>query len=141
LEKDPQFRHLPPQRQQQLEQRLQHFNSLPPDRQQQVLERMEKWEHLTSQQKQQFRSMDSQFRNLPPDRQQAVRNAIQSLRAMPPDARQRAIDSGRFNQFSPQERQMLNDAARLPLAPAQPNQGEPEPPTTGPQRYIPRPPR
>lgn len=136
LENDPNFRRLPAQRQQQLEQRLQHFDSLPPDRQQEVLRRMETWEHLTSAQKQQFRSMDSQFRNLPPERQRAVRNAIQSLRAMPPQARQRAVDSGRFNDFSPQERQILNNAARLPLAPAQGEQ-----PTTGPNRYIPRPPQ
>lgn len=146
LESDPTFRRLPPQRQQQLEQRLQHFNSMPADRQQQVLRRMETWEHLTSAQKQQFRSVDSQFRALPPGRQQAVRNAIQTLRAMPPEARERAIGSGRFNQFSPQEQQILNNAARLPLAPAQPNASRPEPPQsqqsgTGPQRYIPRPPR
>jgi hypothetical protein len=83
--------------------------------------------------------MDSQFHSLPPERQQAVRNAIDSMRSMPPDARQRAIQSGRFNQFSPQERQILNNAARLPLAPAQPNQGQA--PTTGPGRYVPRPPQ
>lgn len=136
LENDPTFRRLPAQRQQQLEQRLQHFDSLPPDRQQQVLRRMETWEHLTSVQKQQFRSMDSQFRGLPPDRQRAVRNAIQTLRAMPPQARERAVESGRFNDFSPQERQILNNAAHLPLAPAQAEQ-----PTTGPNRYIPRPPQ
>jgi hypothetical protein len=102
---------------------------------------METWEHLTPQQKQQFRSVESQFRNLPPERQQAVRNAIQSLRTMPPDARQRALQSGRFNQFSPQEQQILNNTARLPLAPAQQGAPESAEPGTGPQRYVPRPPR
>jgi Protein of unknown function (DUF3106) len=136
LENDPTFRRLPPQRQQQLEQRLQHFDSLPAERQQQVLRRMETWEHLTSVQKQQFRSMDSEFRGLPADRQRAVRNAIQTLRAMPPAAREQAITSGRFSDFSPQERQILNNAAHLPLAPAQP-----EAPVTGPNRYVPRPPQ
>ena len=114
---------------------------MPADRQQQVLQRMETWEHLTPQQKQQFRSVDSQFRSLPPDRQGAVRNAIQSLRAMPPDARQRALQSGRFSQFSPQEQQILNNTARLPLAPSQPDRSQSEQPGSGPQRYIPRPPR
>ena len=90
---------------------------MPPERQQQVLRRMETWEHLTKQQKEDFRSFDSQFKNLPPDRRQAVKNAIQTLRAMPPDARQHEIESGRFSQFSPQERQVLNNAAHLPLAP------------------------
>jgi hypothetical protein len=102
---------------------------------------METWEHLTPQQKQQFRAVDSQFHSLPPDRQQAVRGAIQNLRAMPPEARQRALESGRFNQFSPRERQILNDTARLPLAPSQPENQPEQRPNTGPERYIPRPPR
>jgi hypothetical protein len=58
---------------------------------------------------------------------------------MPPDARDRAIDSGRFSQFSPQEQQILRGATRLPLAPAE-SSGQAEQPTTGPNRYIPRPP-
>lgn len=141
LENDPQFRRLPPERQQRLEQRLQRFDSMPPERQQQVLRRMETWEHLTPQQKQEFRGIGAQFNGLPPDRRQAVRNAIESLRAMPPGVRQREIDSGRFSQFSPQERQILSGAARLPLAPAENESSQPAPPNSGPQRYIPRPPQ
>jgi len=139
LQSDPNFRRLTPERQQKFEQRLQRFDSLPPDRQQQVLRRMETWEHLTPQQKQQFRSFDSQYKALPPDRRQAVRNAIESLRAMPPQAREREIQSGRYSQFSPQERQVLNDAARLPLAPSQSPANE-NAPQSGPGRYVPRPP-
>jgi len=139
LQNDRDFRRLPPERQQRFEQRLQRFDTMPPERQERVLRRMETWEHLTPQQKEQFRATDSQLRSLPPDRRQAVRNAIDSLRAMPPQARQREIESGRFNQFSPQERDVLNHAAQLPLAPAQPSP-ESGPPATGPQRYIPRPP-
>jgi len=139
LQNDPNFRRLTPERQQKFEQRLQRFDSLPPDRQQQVLRRMETWEHLTPQQKQQFRSFDSQYKALAPDRRQAVRNAIESLRAMPPQAREREIQSGRYSQFSPQERQVLNDAARLPLAPSQSPANE-NAPQSGPGRYVPRPP-
>ena len=147
LENDPAFRRLPRETQRDYEQRLQHFNSLPPEGQQQVLRRMATWEHLTSQQKQDLRGIGSQFNSLPPDRRRAVRNAIDNLRAMPPEARQRELQSGRFNQFSPQERDILNGAARLPLAraPEQPNSSPPEAPSkqpnTGRQRYIPRPPR
>jgi hypothetical protein len=110
---------------------------MPPDRQQQVLRRMETWEHLTPHQKQEFRGVGTQFNSLPPDRRQAVRNAIESLRAMPPGAREREIQSGRFSQFSPQERQILDGASRLPLAPAE---SAPQSEQPGPQRYIPRPP-
>ena len=141
LENDPQFRRLPPERQQRLEQRLQRFDNLPPERQQQVLRRMETWEHLTPQQKQEFRGVGAQFNSLPPDRRQAVRNAIESLRAMPPGVREREIQSGRFSQFSPQERQILSGAARLPLAPAENESPQPLPQNGTPQRYIPRPPQ
>ena len=130
LQSDPQFRGLPPQRQQQLQRRLQDFSRRPPEQQQRILNRMETWEHLTRQQQQTARQMHSQFQQLPPERQQAVKNAIQALRAMPPDARQRAIQSGRFSQYSPQERELLNGASQLPLAPTAP-----------PQNNVPRPPR
>ncbi len=130
LQNDPQFRRLPPQRQHQLEQRLHDFSTRPPEQQQRVLNRMETWEHLTRQQQQTVRQLHSQLQQMPQERRQAVRNAIQALRAMPPDARQRAIESGRFSNYSPQERDLLRGASQLPLAPAVPpqNNNVPRPP-------------
>jgi hypothetical protein len=119
LDSDPQFRTLPQQRQQLLRDRLQRFNSLPPQQQQRMLNRMETWEHLTPRQKSEARQVYSRIRELPPDRRNAMQNAINALRAMPPDARQRAIESGRFSQYSPQEREILNGVSQLPLAPAE----------------------
>jgi len=88
-----------------------------------MLNRMETWEHLTPAQKQQARQIHDQMQQLPPARRQAVRNAVQALRAMPPEARQRQIDSDSYKrQFSPQERDVLNGASKLPLAPAEPNE-------------------
>jgi len=147
LENDPAFRRLPRETQRQYEQRLQRFNSMPPERQQQILRRMETWEHLTPSQKQDLRGIGQQFNTLPSERRRAVRNAIETLRAMPPDARERELQSGRFNDFSPQERNILNGAARLPLAPAPQDSSNPAPQQqndqqrTGPNRYVPRPPR
>jgi hypothetical protein len=120
LENDPQFRRLPTERQQQLQQGLQHFNTRPPDQQQRVLNRMETWEHLTPQQKNTARQLFSQWKDLPSDRRQPMQNAVKALRGMPPDARQREIESGRFSQYSPQERDMLRGISQLPLAPAEP---------------------
>jgi len=128
LESDPQFRSLPPQKQQQYRNQLDRFNSLPPQKQQQMLHRMDTWGHLTPEQKDQARQLHSQMQQLPPERRQAVRNAIQALRAMPPGARQRQIDSDQYKrQFSPEERNMLSGASKLPLAPAEPNDGVPGP--------------
>lgn len=42
----------------------------------------------------------------------AVANAIQALRAMPPDARQRQLESGRYANFSAEERELLNNASQ-----------------------------
>jgi hypothetical protein len=130
LQSDPQFRRLPAERQQRLQDRLQRFNNMPPEQQQRVLNRMETWEHLTPGQKQQARGVFSEMRNLPPDRRQMVQTAIRDLRAMPPEQRQRIIESDRFRErFSPQERGLLNDATHLPLAPAEPPQAVPRPPS------------
>jgi len=139
LERDPAFRKLSPENQQRYVQRLQHFDSLPPERQQQVIQRMHTWDHLTPQQKQDFRGLGSQFNSLPSERRQAVRSALETLRAMPPGARQREIESGRFSQFSPQERNILNGASHLPLAPSTPSEEAPS--STGTGRYVPRPPQ
>ena len=146
LENDPNFRKLPRETQRQYEQRLQRFNSLPAERQQQVLRRMETWEHLTPAQKQDLRGIGQQFNTLPSDRRRAVRNAIETLRAMPPQARQRELQSGRFSQFSAEERNILNGAARLPLAPTPQESANPRPEQqndqqgSGQPRYVPRPP-
>lgn len=119
LDNDPKFRSLPPQRQEQLRNRLERFNNLPPQQQQRIIRRMETWEHLTPGQKQQAREVYSQIKDLPPGRRRAMHNAINALRAMPPEARQRALESGRFSHYSPQEREMLNGISQLPLAPAE----------------------
>jgi len=125
LDNDPAFRNLPPERQQKLKERLQHFSSLPSDRQQRILDRMETWEHLTPQQKQQAKQLFSQLKDLPPERRQMVQRAIDNLRNMPPEQRQQAIDSDRFkNQFSEQERGLLNGISQLPLAPAESGQSD-----------------
>jgi hypothetical protein len=128
LQNDPQFRRLPPQQQQRYEQRLQDFSKRPPEQQQRILNRMETWEHLTPLQKNDARQLHSELQRLPPERRQAVQNAIQALRGMPPDARERALESGRFNDFSPEERNLLNGVSRLPLAPSEPPDGVPRPP-------------
>jgi hypothetical protein len=41
-----------------------------------------------------------------------VRNAIDALRAMPPDARQRQINSGRYDNFAPEERELLSNVSQ-----------------------------
>jgi hypothetical protein len=125
LQNDPAFRRLPPERQQQLRQRLQHFSGLPPQQQQRMLNRMETWEHLTPEQKQQARQVHGSLQQLPPERRRMVTTAVRDLSAMPPGQRERIIDSERFKgMFSPQERDIMRGASRLPLAPPDARRGE-----------------
>jgi len=127
LRSDPAFQRLPPERQQQLRQRLQHFSNLPPQQQLRMLNRMETWEHLTPEQKQQARQIFNRFRQLPPDRQRMVTTAVRDLRGMPPEQREKIINSDRFkSMFSDQERDMMRDATRLPLAPPEGGEGGPQ---------------
>src|ERR1700677_1396030 len=117
LQSDPAFRRLPTDRQQMLRQRLQHFSSLPPQQQQRVLNRMETWEHLTPGQKQQARQLFDRMQQLPADRRNMVRTAVRDLSALPPGQREQLIDSNRFKStFSPEERDIMRGATRLPLA-------------------------
>jgi hypothetical protein len=125
LQNDPAFRRLSPEHQQLLRQRLHHFASLPPEQQQRMLNRMETWEHLTPGQKQQARALFGRMQQLPSDRRRMVTTAVRDLRAMPPGEREQIIDSNRFRSvFSPEERDIMRGATRLPLAP--PENGRPE---------------
>jgi hypothetical protein len=125
LQNDPGFRRLSPERSSCLRQRLQHFSSLPPQQQQRMLNRMETWEHLTPGQKARGAAI------VRPDAAASARSAahgdtaVRDLRAMPPGQREQIIDSNRFKgMFSPEERDIMRGATRLPLAP--PENGRPE---------------
>jgi hypothetical protein len=86
---------------------------------------METWEHLTPGQKDEVRNLFGRMQQLSPDRRRMVTTAIRDLRAMPAPQRELIIDSNRFKtMFSPEERDMMRGAARLPLAP--PENGRPE---------------
>ncbi len=92
-----------------------------------MLGRMDRWAHLTPEQKEQARQIHNRMQQLAPDRQRMVRTAIGDLRALPPGQRELIIDSSRFrSMFSPEERDIMRGATRLPLAPAE--NGRPEEP-------------
>jgi hypothetical protein len=57
-----------------------------------------------------------------------VTTAVRDLSAMPPGQREQIIDSNRFRgMFSPEERDMMRRAARLPLAPPENGREESSP--------------
>jgi hypothetical protein len=51
-----------------------------------------------------------------PQARREVQDAIRIARDMPPSAFQRRIDSGRYNDFTREERMLVNDVAQFQLA-------------------------
>jgi hypothetical protein len=44
---------------------------------------------------------------------QEVRNVVQALLSRPPEARRRQIESGRYQNFSPEEQELLSQVAQV----------------------------
>ena len=117
LQSDSGFRRMNPQQQQRLRQQLHYFASLPPREQQRIVDNMDRWAHLTPEQKQQARDVFGRMQHIPPERRPMVRTAIRDLSAMPQERREEVIDSNRFKKmFSPEERDAMRAAVRLPFA-------------------------
>jgi hypothetical protein len=120
LEQNPEFQHLPPDRQQRLRDRLQNFISLPPEQKDRILHRMETYEHLSPDQQQRVHDMFRQYRGLPQDRRLELKHAFQQLGAMSPEERRKALDSPAYrNNFSDQELGLLRGMSTIGITPGQ----------------------
>ena len=121
LEREPGFRDLSPQVQQRMRDRLTQLNNMPPQQRQHVLDRAEAMERLAPEQRQRVRGTMQQLSSLPEDRRRIVAHAFRELRTLPPDQRQAALASGRYSDFSPEERSTLNNLNEVePLLPPPP---------------------
>jgi hypothetical protein len=114
LENDPDFKKLPPDRQEQLRQRLQNFNSLPPEQQERVLQRFDKLNRMSPQQRAQARALLDRMRLLPAERRDAIRRYFHSLVGMTREQRLHVLGSPQFNnQFNPDEREIIQRGLEL----------------------------
>lgn len=114
LERDPNFKKLPPDRQAALRDRLRKFNSLPPEQRDLALKRMNFWASLTREQRQQLREANQKLQGLPEDRRVAIHKALRHLRQMDPQRRQQVMESDRFKaSFSDQEQGILKQLASI----------------------------
>jgi hypothetical protein len=114
LENDPDYKNLPPQRQEELKQRLQKFNSLPPEQQEKLLHRFDTLNHMSPQQRAQARALLDRMRVLPPERRAAIRQYFHNLVTMNRDQRQHVLGSSQFsNQFNPDERDIIQRGLEL----------------------------
>lgn len=127
LQSDPAFRHLAPQQQDLMRQRLQRFNSLTPEQQDRMLDRMEVREHLPPEQRQEENELAQRYHGLPSGRQQAVKSAVNELRSVSPQERQQRLSSPEFrSRFTDNEREIIGQALEIRPQPSRPiQQGEP----------------
>jgi hypothetical protein len=86
---------LPPQRRQQLEQRLERFEKLSPEQRQKLLQRLQT------------------LHDLPPERANALRQELQKLNSLPPADRKGRLNSD-SEKFSPEELKLLREWSGQP---------------------------
>ena len=95
------------------EDRERELAKLPPERRQQVEERLSRLQQLPPEQLQNLQDLYPAFMNLRPVRRQAVRQEIQLLRQLrPAERRDRLINDA--GEFSPEEMSILKRVAGLP---------------------------
>src|SRR5579863_3746364 len=113
LRSDPNFNRLPPETQQRLVQQLHQLDTLPEAQRERRRARSEMLERMSPQEQMQVRQAGRSYLALPRDRQAMVKRAFQDLRSVPLDQRATVLNSARYqNQFSAQERDMLNNLLR-----------------------------
>jgi hypothetical protein len=91
------------------------LSQLPPDRRQQMEQRLRRLEQLTPAQRAQLDRRYQIFEGLPPARRVVVREAIARLRAMPPAQRKAVLEGDDAKlRFNPEELQLLRNVVGLP---------------------------
>ncbi|HET6205692.1 MAG TPA: DUF3106 domain-containing protein [Terracidiphilus sp.] len=88
-------------------------SQLPPERRQQMEERLNRLQQLPPEQAQRLQDVYPAFMNLRPVRRQAVRQEIQELRQMRPALRKDRLNSDMGN-FSPEEMGILRQVTGIP---------------------------
>ena len=109
---------LPPDKQQQIRERVQRFNQqfsqLPKGDQQRLREGLQKITKMTPAQQQAIRRDFHRFGQLQPDRRQALQREFTKLRKMPESERNTYLASDQFrNRFSPDEQQIAQNISKV----------------------------
>lgn len=115
---EPGFQELPGQTQQRMRQRLSQLNAMSPQERQRILERTEVMERLSPDQRTQVRGAMQQLGSLPPDQRTMVARTFREIRDLPPEQRMAAMNSGRYNWLSGEQRSVLTNLIQVaPMLP------------------------
>ena len=113
-------RDLTPQQRQNLEK----FYRLPPQKQQEIRDRLRQWQKLTPDQQTHIKNdLSPKWQQLSPDRQKAIRQRLGVLQNMPESARNQHLSDPNFTRgMSEDDQAMLRDLSHMHV-------GAPDPPT------------
>src|SRR5579884_4210195 len=105
---------LPPERRQQIEQKLQEFDRLSPEERVRERNQLERMNSLPPRRQNQVRRSIRQFEQLPDDRKLLVRRELDRMAAMPDDARRAYMNTEEFrNRYTPNEQQMMQNLSEI----------------------------
>jgi hypothetical protein len=109
LENNRRFRQLPPERQDQLRERLRQLQELSPEQREMIEQRFSIFNNLTPEQQKRAREIyEGRWRELSPERRRALLQEFRRLRRMDLDARRQRLESQELQDgFSAQEREVL----------------------------------
>ncbi|MBI2681542.1 MAG: DUF3106 domain-containing protein [Candidatus Solibacter usitatus] len=105
---------LPPARRRLIQERIRQYLLLSPEERQALRQRYDRFSDLPPDRQDRARALFREFRALPDDRRHAMRRELQQLRLMSEADRQKRMASEDFrHRFSPSEKLMLQDLARV----------------------------
>jgi Protein of unknown function (DUF3106) len=109
LDREPGFRELPLQTQNQMHQRLAQLNAMPPEQRARILAHTEAMERLNPAQRSQVRGVMEQLGSLPQDQRRQVIHSFRELRMLPPEQRFGMMNSPRYGWLNYAQRTVLTN--------------------------------
>lgn len=105
---------LPPERREQLENRMHHFNELSEEEREQLTERFQAFRRMPPETQDRARRLFRRFNQLPDDRRPLVRGEFENLRSLPESERRARMNTEEFRKkYTPSEQQFLQDLASV----------------------------
>ena len=110
---------LPPERREQLQNRVQHFNRLSAEEKDQLAERFQAFRRMPPERQERARQLFRRFNQLPDERRALVRSEFESLRALPDDERRARMNSEEFrDKYKASEQEFLQELTSVMAPPA-----------------------
>ena len=112
------LKNLPPERRKAIQERLEHYDQLPPEERKRLEGRLENFRGWPPERQQAARRVFQRVNQIPVERRQAIRREFQSWDELSDDEVRTRMKSDEFrNKYSAEEREILEEMAKLKSAP------------------------